>query len=153
MKHISIMFKLLVFVLVLGMAVGCAPAAPAPVETQAPPAAATEAPAAAPTTAPVVEAKPVALNFVVWSYGIETITDNIKNFEAMYPNITVTLKDYSWLDYHDTMVAAFAAGNAPELLYGSDRNGLLLVGFSQSMNSAPMSRVIRLSLPLMRWKA
>ncbi|MCJ7530587.1 MAG: extracellular solute-binding protein [Anaerolineales bacterium] len=120
MKHISIMFKLLVFVLVLGMAVGCAPAAPAPVETQAPPAAATEVPAAAPTTAPVAEAKPVALNFVVWSYGIETITDNIKNFEAMYPNIKVTLKDYSWLDYHDTMVAAFAAGNAPELLYGSD---------------------------------
>ena len=127
MKHKSIMLKLLVFVLVLGMAVGCAPATPAPTETVAEAPAATEAPAAAPTEAPAAapteapaEVKEFALNFVVWSYGIETITDNIKNFEAMYPNIKVTLKDYSWLDYHDTMVAAFAAGNAPELLYGSD---------------------------------
>ena len=64
--------------------------------------------------------KPVALDFVVWSYGIETINDNIKNFQEANPNITITLKDYSWLDYHDTMVASFAANNAPHLLYGSD---------------------------------
>jgi multiple sugar transport system substrate-binding protein len=64
--------------------------------------------------------KPVTLDFVVWSYGIDTINDNIKNFEKLNPNIKINLKDYSWLDYHDTMVAAFAANNAPHLLYGSD---------------------------------
>lgn len=67
MRHIFITSKLLVFVLVLGMVGGCAPApapaAPAPVETQAPVpaettaplAAATQAPPAAATQAPAVE--------------------------------------------------------------------------------------------------
>jgi multiple sugar transport system substrate-binding protein len=93
---------------------GCAaPAAPAPAE--APPAQAPTTAAAAPAVA-----KPVSMDFVVWSYGIETINDNIKNFQALNPDITITLKDYSWLDYHDTMVGAFAANNPPYLLYGSD---------------------------------
>ena len=112
MKHKLIIFNLVVVFLLLVTAVsGCAPKA-----TEAPaaqPPAATEPPAAA-------GAKPVAENFVVWSYGIETIGDNIKNFQAMYPNITINLKDYSWLEYHDTMVGAFTAGSSPELLYGSD---------------------------------
>jgi len=112
MKHKLIIFNLVVVFLLLVTAVsGCAPQA-----TEAPavqPPAATEPPAAA-------GAKPVAENFVVWSYGIETIGDNIKNFQAMYPNITINLKDYSWLEYHDTMVGAFTAGSSPELLYGSD---------------------------------
>jgi multiple sugar transport system substrate-binding protein len=92
----------------------------------APPAApaATEAPAAAApaaTQAPAAAAGgPVTMDFVVWSYGIDTINSNIKNFQAMYPNITINLKDYSWLEYHDTMVGLFAANNAPYLLYGSD---------------------------------
>lgn len=82
------------------------------------PAPATEAPAQPPAQQEVT--KPVALDFVVWSYGIETIQDNIKKFQELNPNVTINLKDYSWLDYHDTMVAAFAANNAPHLLYGSD---------------------------------
>lgn len=99
-----------------------APAAPAAAtEAPAAPAAATEAPAApAATEAPAAVAAPVTMDFVVWSYGIETINDNIKNFQALNPNITLTLKDYSWLEYHDTMVGAFAANNPPYLLYGSD---------------------------------
>ena len=85
------------------------------------PAPATQPPAApAATTAPQAVSKPVAMDFVVWSYGIETINDNIKNFQALNPDIAITLKDYSWLDYHDTMVGAFAANNPPYLLYGSD---------------------------------
>jgi multiple sugar transport system substrate-binding protein len=85
--------------------------------TQAPPAK-TEAPVVPELPAEVTT--PVDMDFVVWSYGIETINDNINNFQAITPNVTVTLKDYSWLDYHDTMVGAFAAGNPPYLLYGSD---------------------------------
>jgi multiple sugar transport system substrate-binding protein len=64
--------------------------------------------------------KPVTMDFVIWSYGVETINDNIKNFQELNPGITITLKDYSWLDYHDTMVGLFAANNPPYLLYGSD---------------------------------
>jgi multiple sugar transport system substrate-binding protein len=94
------------------------PAAAAPTEA---PAVATEAPAApAATVAPAAAAKPVTMDFVVWSYGIETINDNIKKFQELYPNITINLKDYSWLEYHDTMVGTFAANNPPYLLYGSD---------------------------------
>ena len=104
----------MILVMVALPLIGCAtPATQAPA-TQAPvtqpPAVVTEAPAA----------KPVAMDFVVWSYGIETINDNIKNFQTLNPDITITLKDYSWLDYHDTMVGAFAANNPPYLLYGSD---------------------------------
>jgi len=62
----------------------------------------------------------VNMSFVVWSYGLETIQDNIQKFQAMNPGVTVSLKDYSWLDYHDTIVGRFAAGNYPDLMYGSD---------------------------------
>lgn len=77
-------------------------------------------PAPAATEAPAAVTGPVTMDFVVWSYGIETINDNIKNFQELNPNITINLKDYSWLEYHDTMVGAFAANNSPYLLYGSD---------------------------------
>lgn len=119
MKHKLILINLFVVVLILAVVVsGCKPAAPAEtqppagaVETQAPPAAETQAPPAG---------KVIELNFVTWSYGVETIADNIKKFQELYPNIKINHKDYSWLDYHDTMVGAFTAGNSPELLYGSD---------------------------------
>jgi multiple sugar transport system substrate-binding protein len=62
----------------------------------------------------------VKMSFVVWSYGLETIQDNIQKFQAQNPGVTIELKDYSWLDYHDTIVGRFAAGNYPELMYGSD---------------------------------
>jgi multiple sugar transport system substrate-binding protein len=106
-----------ILIIVALMLVGCkAPATPAPTQ---PPVVATKAPGDVATQAPV-EVKPVAMDFVVWSYGIETINDNIKNFQTLNPSVTVTLKDYSWLEYHDTMVGAFAANNPPYLLYGSD---------------------------------
>jgi len=62
----------------------------------------------------------VSMSFVVWSYGLETIQDNILKFQASNPGVTINLKDYSWLDYHDTIVGRFAAGNYPDLMYGSD---------------------------------
>jgi ABC-type glycerol-3-phosphate transport system substrate-binding protein len=92
MKHTSVLLKIITLLLVLGMIAGCQPAPSAPAETEAPPAAAeTEAPpAAAETEAPPAEAAPVELSFVTWSYGVETIADNIKKFQEVYPNITVT---------------------------------------------------------------
>lgn len=101
----------LVAVLLLAFLAGCGPQA-----TQAPTSEAAQ---------PVDQRAPAAgeainLNFVVWSYGIETINDNIKKFEASNPGITIKLQDFSWLEYHDTMVGRFTAGSSPELLYGSD---------------------------------
>lgn len=120
--------KLLPLIILLTLVLtSCAPAAtPAPVveppaaaaPTTQPPAA--EAPTAVPPAPAVAAPNPVTMDFVVWSYGIETINDNIKKFQALNPEITINLKDYSWLDYHDTMVGAFVANNAPYLLYGSD---------------------------------
>ncbi|MGE5583221.1 MAG: ABC transporter substrate-binding protein [Bacillota bacterium] len=60
------------------------------------------------------------IEFVTWSYGVETIADNNKKFSEMYPDIQVNHKDYSWLDYHDTMVNRFVANNFPDVMYGSD---------------------------------
>jgi len=60
------------------------------------------------------------LNFVVWSYSIETIQDNIKRFEQANPGITISLADHSWFDYHDIMATKFTGGNAPDVAYSSD---------------------------------
>jgi multiple sugar transport system substrate-binding protein len=66
------------------------------------------------------EAGPVSLDFVTWSYGVETIADNIANFQELNPGVEINHQDYSWLEYHDTMVGRFAAGNSPPLVYSSD---------------------------------
>jgi multiple sugar transport system substrate-binding protein len=116
-------FALLSVLVLISFVAACGGSAPTPTAeatVPAAPAVPTTPPVeAAPTQAPAA-AKPVTMDFVVWSYGIETINDNIKNFQALYPNITINLKDYSWLEYHDTMVASFVANNSPYLLYGSD---------------------------------
>src|SRR5215471_10408210 len=117
-------------------------AAPPAAPTTAPAAAPTTAPPAAPTTAPPAAApKPTAaaaatpagqaaappktaapanISFMVWSYSIETIQDNIKNFQQRVPGATVKLQDFSWFDYHDVMAARFVGGNAPDVAYSSD---------------------------------
>ncbi len=124
MKHLM---RLVILLVALSLVLaGCGSPATEPPVAEAP---AAEAPAAeAPAAeAPAAEepatgevAAPVEMDFVVWSYGIETINDNIAKFQDLNPNITITLKDYSWLEYHDTMVGVFAANNPPYLLYGSD---------------------------------
>ncbi len=63
---------------------------------------------------------PTRINFMVWSYGIETIQDNIKRFEQTNPNVSVTLQDTSWFNYHDTMATKLASGDAPDVAYCSD---------------------------------
>jgi multiple sugar transport system substrate-binding protein len=104
------LFLVIVALLITALVAGCgAPAA------EAPPAEEVEEPP------PAEEVEETAsLDFVVWSYGIETIQDNIANFQSANPQCEINLQDYGWLDYHDTMVARFAAGDPPPLLYGSD---------------------------------
>jgi multiple sugar transport system substrate-binding protein len=86
----------LVLMLVATLVIGCQPKAPA---------------------AP----KEVHLDFVVWTYAVDMIQDNIAKFEATAPGVKVTLTDYGWGQYHDTVVTNFVAGSAvPDVLYGSD---------------------------------
>ncbi len=63
---------------------------------------------------------PVHLQFMVWSYEVQTIQDNIKNFEKNDKNVTVTVQDTSWNTYHDTMATKFTTGAAPDVAYSSD---------------------------------
>src|SRR5574341_34044 len=71
---------------------------------------------------PAAQAAPqVPLNFMVWTFAVDTIQSNIKTFQQRYPNINVRLTDYNWGQYPDTIIANFVSGsNAPDVLYSSD---------------------------------
>jgi multiple sugar transport system substrate-binding protein len=65
-------------------------------------------------------AAPVTINFVVWSYNIKTIQDNISKFEAANPDIKVELKDYPWTQYHDTMVLRLKGKTKTDVIYNGE---------------------------------
>jgi multiple sugar transport system substrate-binding protein len=71
---------------------------------------------------PAAHAAPqISLNFMVWTFAVDTIQENIKRFQQRYPNINVRLTDYNWGQFPDTIVANFVGGsNAPDVLYSSD---------------------------------
>ena len=79
----------------------------------------TEAPAEAPEEA-AAPAEEINLNFVVWSYSVETIQDNIRKFEELNPGIKVNLSDFSWFDYHDILATRFTGGTPTHIAYSSD---------------------------------
>jgi len=62
----------------------------------------------------------VSLEFVVWSYNITTIQDNIDKFEQAYPNISVNLTDYPWPQYHDTMVLRLKGKTQTDVMYNGE---------------------------------
>lgn len=66
------------------------------------------------------KAATLLLNFVIWSYGVSTVHSNIKIFEKLYPGISAALSDFSWLNYHDTMVTRFVGKTPTDLCYSSD---------------------------------
>jgi multiple sugar transport system substrate-binding protein len=57
------------------------------------------------------------LNFVVWNYSLDTIQDNIAKFEAAHPGTKVTLTDYTWPDYFDTMMLRFRGNTPTHVMY------------------------------------
>lgn len=59
----------------------------------------------------------VNLDFVVWSYAIDIIQDNIAIFEEQNPGITVNLSDFSWNAYHETMVNRFRSNTPTDVAY------------------------------------
>jgi multiple sugar transport system substrate-binding protein len=56
----------------------------------------------------------------VWSYSIDTVNDNLKQFTAANPGVNVELADYPWNNYHDVMATKFTGGSPPDVLYSSD---------------------------------
>ena len=60
---------------------------------------------------------PVTLEFIVWSYAVDTILDNIEQFQKAYPDIRVNLTDYPWTAYHDTMVLRLKGKAQTDVLY------------------------------------
>src|SRR5919112_1047500 len=39
------------------------------------------------------------LDFVIWSYNVGTVQDNVNRFQKTYPKIAVELSDFSWNAY------------------------------------------------------
>ena len=66
------------------------------------------------------ETGPVTLEFVVWNYSLDTIQDNIENFERANPDIKVNLTDYTWPTYHDTMVLRFRGKTQTDVFYNGE---------------------------------
>ncbi|MCB9966039.1 MAG: sugar ABC transporter substrate-binding protein [Geminicoccaceae bacterium] len=65
-----------------------------------------------------VHAKDVTLEFVVWNYSLDTIQDNVRQFEAENPGIKVNVTDYTWPDYHDSVVLRFRGNTTTDVIYG-----------------------------------
>jgi multiple sugar transport system substrate-binding protein len=66
-------------------------------------------------------AEPVTLSLVAWTYDIEKVQDNINKFMEANPDIKIELKDISWYNYHDTLVAQFTANAGPDVMYVADQ--------------------------------
>jgi multiple sugar transport system substrate-binding protein len=63
------------------------------------------------------QAEDVTLEFVVWNYSLETIQDNVAKFETENPAIKVNVTDYTWPDYHDTMVLRLRGNTQTDVIY------------------------------------
>jgi len=64
------------------------------------------------------QAQDIELEFVVWNYSLDTIEDNVRLFEEANPGITVNVTDYTWPDYHDSLVLRFRSGTPTDVIYG-----------------------------------
>jgi len=62
-------------------------------------------------------AQDVTLEFVVWNYSLDTIEDNVRQFEEANPGIEVNVTDYTWPDYHDSLVLRFRSGTQTDVIY------------------------------------
>src|ERR671927_70649 len=63
----------------------------------------------------------IQLDLLAWTYAIDVVKNNLAQFEAMNPGVTVRVADSSWGDYHEAVVSRFAAGGRPpDMLYASD---------------------------------
>ena len=63
-------------------------------------------------------AEDLTLEFVVWNYSLETIQDNVKQFEQANPGIKVKVTDYAWPDYHDSLILRLRGNTPTDVIYG-----------------------------------
>lgn len=70
--------------------------------------------------ASAVAAPQTDLNFLVWTYSVETIQENLNAFQKQNPSVKVNLKDVAWGEYHSGVVARMTAKTPTDVLYGSD---------------------------------
>jgi multiple sugar transport system substrate-binding protein len=57
------------------------------------------------------------LDFVVWNYAVDIVQDNIDIFEQTYSDVSVTLSDFAWPQYHETMVNRFRSNTPTDVAY------------------------------------
>jgi len=81
----------------------------------------------------------VDLDFVVWTYSVDDVNGNIRNWEANNPNTQVRLQDYPWDTFHDTMVQRFATNTPTDVLYN---NGSWLAEFAGAGWVQPISKYL-----------
>jgi multiple sugar transport system substrate-binding protein len=81
-------------------------------------------------------AQDVTLEFVVWNYSLDTIEDNVAKFEAANPGIQVNVTDYTWPDYHDSLLLRFQGDTQTDVIYaGQDwLPGWAAAGFLAPLN-------------------
>ena len=63
-------------------------------------------------------AEDLTLEFVVWNYSLETIQDNVKQFEQANPGIKVKVTDYAWQDYNDSLILRLRGNTPRDVVYG-----------------------------------
>jgi multiple sugar transport system substrate-binding protein len=83
-------------------------------------------------------AQDVTLEFVVWNYSLDTIQDNVRQFEEANPGITVNVTDYTWPDYHDSLVLRMRGGTPTDVIYGGQD---WLPGWAAAGFLAPLEEV------------
>ena len=66
-------------------------------------------------------AQAVTIKMIMWTYGVETVQDNIAKFEKLNPGIKVEAEDISWYVYPETLTTRFVTGTAPEVIYCNDQ--------------------------------
>ena len=57
------------------------------------------------------------LDFVVWNYAVDIVQANIDLFQQAHPDITVTLSDFGWPVFHETMVNRFQSKTPTDVAY------------------------------------
>ncbi len=57
------------------------------------------------------------LDFVVWNFAVDIVQDNIDIFEQTYPDVSVTLSDTAWPQFHETMVNRFQSNTPTDVAY------------------------------------
>lgn len=57
------------------------------------------------------------LDFVVWNFAVDIVQDNIDIFQQAYPDISVTLSDFAWPQFHETMVNRFQSNTPTDVAY------------------------------------